>query len=85
MLLLTILARGKEGQEGSLASREKRPRNTDAEIHALLKKSIPSLPGMKGNQLINLAKRLGCAEGISLKPITAKAFINRLQQSHGLL
>ena len=64
---------------------EKRPKNTDAEIHALLKKLIPSLLGMKGNQLIDLAKRLGCAEGISLKPVTAKTFINRLQQSHGLL
>ena len=40
---LSILARGKEGQEGSFTSREKRPSNTDAEIHALLKKSIPTL------------------------------------------
>ena len=61
------------------------PRISDAEIHALLKKSIPSLLGMKGNQLIDLEKRLGCVEGIFLKPIIAKAFINILQQSHGLL
>ena len=68
-----------------LASRENRPRNSDVEIHALLKKSISNLPRIKGNLLIELAKRLGCVEGISLKHVTLKAFMNRLCQSHGLL
>ena len=75
--------RDKRVQKGASGSRL-RPKITDHEIREILTNEIPNIPSMKGSQLIELAKILGCG-GASLKNVTARAFINRLRQSHGLL
>lgn len=73
----------KEGRKGASDNRQM-PKVTDHEIREILKTAIPCIPSMKGHELIELAKRLGCAGNVS-KPVNARAFINRLRKSHGLL
>ena len=53
-------------------------------LRDILRKEGPLVPNMKPNQLITLARRLGC-KGANLKPQSARAFINRLLNEHGLL
>ena len=50
----------------------------------ILRKEGPLVLNMKPNQLITLARRLGC-KGANLKPQSARAFINRFLNEHGLL
>ncbi|MCO5550141.1 hypothetical protein L7F22_003622 [Adiantum nelumboides] len=53
-------------------------------LQDILRKEGPLVPHMKSLELISLAKRLGC-KGANLKSQSAKAFINRFLNEHGLL